>query len=145
MLKELYTDNINLVRINGAYSSPFSSENGVRQGDNQSSMLFNCHINDLLKTLRESDLGIEVNNIKINCLAYADDLVLIADSPKMLNGLLQLLQKWCSEWMVVINTDKTKIVHFRKLNRPISRVQYKIGNSVIEIVPNYKYLGVIMN
>ena len=114
MLKELYTDNINLVRINGAYSSPFSSENGVRQGDNQSSMLFNCHINDLLKTLRESDLGIEVNNIKNNCLAYADDLVLIADSPKMLNGLLQLLQKWCSEWRVVINTDKTKIVHFRK-------------------------------
>ena len=107
--------------------------------------LFNCHINDLLKTLRESDLGIEVNNIKINCLAYADDLVLIADSPKMLNGLLQLLQKWYSEWRVVINTDKTKIVHFRKRNRPISRVQYKIGNSVIEIVPDYKYLGVIMN
>ena len=51
----------------------------------------------------------------------ADDLVLVADKPDSLNELLQALNQWCTDNTMCINSDKTKIIHFRHPKKQISK------------------------
>ena len=66
-------------------------------------------------------------------LAYADDIVLVAESANELQTL-----------HVIVKGDKTQIVHFRKL--PISKATYDIvlRNQNICLVNNHKYLDLIL-
>jgi len=43
------------------------------------------------------------------------------------------------------NVHKTKIVHFRQKQTPVSSFNFKIGDKSLEIVKQYKYLGVMIN
>ena len=48
----------------------------------------------------------------VNCLMYADDLVLISRSEVGLQGLTDKLGDYCKRWRMEVNTDKTKIIKF---------------------------------
>ncbi len=80
-------------------------------------------------------------------MAYADDIVLLADSPENLQKLITIVQNWCTKWRLIINPDKSKIVHFR--NSPKQRTSYEFklcdNGPELEIVDQYKYLGVFMD
>ena len=57
----------------------FSIGNGTRQGSVLSPYLFSsCYLDDLLRKLRELDIGVHVGGLWFGCSAYADDLVLLA-------------------------------------------------------------------
>ena len=43
----------------------------------------------------------------------------------------------------LINTDKSKVMHFRKGRRRRAEFEFKIGNNVLELTEKYKYLGAI--
>ena len=45
---------------------------------------------------------------------FADDIVLLADTEKGLQESLNRLDKFCSNWDLSINIEKTKIVVFNK-------------------------------
>ena len=75
---------------------------------------------------------------------YADDIVLLADSPAVLQLMIDSLHKYCLQWCLKLNLNKSKIVVFRKGGRLRSDLCWKYGNNVIEIVNEYKYLGVIL-
>ena len=68
------------------------ANSGVKQGDNLIFTLFNIFIDDfatyLDKNLTDS---ISLNNIEINHLLYADDLVLMSQSPVGLQHCLNAL------------------------------------------------------
>ena len=66
-----------------------SVSNGVRQGGVLSPLLFNLYIDDLSKKLNNCYLGCTVNDILINHLIYADDLVLLAPSAHALQLLVE--------------------------------------------------------
>ena len=57
--------------------------------------------------------------------------------------LLDKLHGWCKRWRVLINTDKSKLMHFRKGKRKQSVYQFTIGNKTLEFTNSYKYLCVI--
>ena len=57
-----------------------SSNIGVRQGDNTSPTLFKIFINDLVKVFNDSCEPVSLNCLKLNCLMYADDLVLMSET-----------------------------------------------------------------
>ena len=44
---------------------------------------------------------------------YADDMVLIAESPQNLQKMLDTLYDYCTEWKLEVNVQKTKIVAIR--------------------------------
>ncbi len=52
-------------------------------------------------------------NINMSILLFADDIALIADSPKHLQLMLNKVSDWCSKWRLSINEDKTKMILFR--------------------------------
>lgn len=86
-----------------------------------------------------------MGDIKISLLMYADDIVLLADSEDKLQCMLDTLHRWCQKWRVLINTTKSKAMHFRRGRTQRSDYEFKIGNSVLETVDQYKYLGIIFH
>ena len=113
VIETLYTNCKASVNVNGYLTDLFQSEYGVLQGDTLSPTLFGLYINDLAIQLNQCNNGVMTGDRKVNCLLYADDLALIADSEENLQKLLEVLHNWCKQWRMRININKTKIVHFR--------------------------------
>ena len=81
----------------------------------------------------------------MSILMYADDIVLMADSEEKLQSMLDVLNNWCKRWRVVINTSKSKCMHFRKGRSRKTQFTFRVGDSELELVDKYKYLGVIFH
>ena len=141
LIRQLYMNTTNILQINQELSSHFRSEIGVKQGDNLSPSCFCQFINSLIKELQQIKIGVNIGSRKLCCLAYADDIVLLAENEKDLNKLLHTLENWCSRWRVLINTDKTKVMHFRRRRIKQSSFPFRVGNTELETVDKYKYLG----
>ena len=121
----------------------FQVNTGVKQGCVLSPTLFNIYINDLPVSLWEVNAPISFGNIKIDALLYADDLVIIADSPRILQSKLNSLSSYCNLWNLSINPDKPKTMHFRNNRKPLDSTIFKCCNAYITYTDKYKYLGVI--
>ena len=142
-LKNSLTDTSACVRLNGYLTDYFSTLSGVRQGDVLSPNLFSIYINDLLVELRAHKKESEI--ILTNVLAYADDIVLIAEDEQELQRLINIVKDWCTKWKMHINISKTKIVHYRKIRRSRSVFHFKWGDHEIEITNGYRYLGIFLD
>ena len=86
------------------------------------------------------------DNLILNILAYADDIVLFSDNPEQLQEMLNIVSEWCKKWRLKINTDKTKIIQFRKSRKQRNNsCEFLLQGTVLSEVQNYKYLGVIFD
>ncbi len=142
-VKSLYSDVKCCVRINGLYSEWFNVSRGLKQSCLLSPILFNIYINDLLTTLNNFNIGIQIDDDLIAALAYADDLAIMAETERDLNLLLDVLNLWCQRNELSINMDKSKVVHFRSASIPRTDYIFKIGQAVLETVPYHTYLGLL--
>ena len=118
---------------------------GVRQGDNLSPTLFSIFLNDLATGIKSLNAGINIDNYNLTILLYADDIVLLAPSPEMLQQQIDYVHQWCKKWRMNVNSDKTQIVHFRPIRQPRSSFVWKYGEDVLQIVSTYRYLGVYLH
>ena len=118
---------------------------GVRQGDPISPTLFSIYVNDLILHLTDKCPILSYGQHNFNSLVYADDMVLIAETEKELQSMLDELQSWCKKWRLKINQDKSKIIHFRKPNVRETEFDFRISGLPIDKVKTYKYLGVILD
>ena len=66
---------------------------GVRQVDNLSPTLFNVFINDLPSYLQSCLDAVTLQSKKLDCLMYADDIVIFSTSPEGLQNELNYLEK----------------------------------------------------
>ena len=148
----VFEENFFLVTVNGQDSQFFNSNRGVTQGGNLSPVLFSLFLNDLEDHLLADQVnGIPVEYetddfvhfIKIFILLYADDNIILSDSAENLQKSLDSFLKYCSDWKLQVNEIQTKVVIFgaRKTNSYL----FKLGNSRLEIVDNYKYLGTVFS
>ena len=97
------------------------------------------------KTLDEYDNDTHVClSEKISSLLYADDLVLFSSTPEGLQNKLDHLHKYCKEWCLKVNINKSKVIVFNKTGRVINH-NFKIDPENLECVNKYKYLGVILS
>ena len=90
----------------------FNYNRGVRQGCILSPLLFNLYLNDFPFTLdnsRDTDAITLPNGDPLNCLFYADDLVLISQSASGLQKQIDTLQNDVQKWLLKINLRKTKV------------------------------------
>ena len=144
-IKLLYSETFNIIRVNNNFTDWFLSNFGVRQGDTLSPTLFNIFINSLAVELNDLKLGLNCGNTHICILLYADDMVLLANSQSKLQSMLNHIAQWCNKWRIIVNDLKSGIVHFRNTSSKKSEVVFTLGGSIIETVPRYKYLGVILD
>ncbi|XP_053394824.1 uncharacterized protein LOC123524463 [Mercenaria mercenaria] len=130
------------IKINNKVTNWFDCMTGVKQGDNISPTIFSIFINDLVKEVNDLDLGFDLGERKVSMLLYADDIVMFAKTKEDLQSMLNVLHNWCKRWRVLINTDKSKCMHFRKGRTAQTDQIFTVGGNVLEMVETYKYLGV---
>jgi hypothetical protein len=113
------------VRNNQEYSAFFRCDIGVRQGENLSPFLFALYLNDLEKFFIQNDINslekvetLCADNlhiyIKIFALLYADDTIILAETPESLQNALNSFENYCTRWKLKVNLNKTKVVIFCK-------------------------------
>jgi len=58
--------------------------------------------------------GIRLGNEKIYTLAYADDIVVLAEEEDEMRSMISRLEEYVDKKSLVVNVSKTKIVRFRR-------------------------------
>jgi hypothetical protein len=81
--------------------------------------LFKFFINDFPKLFDEKTDTVTLDNTKIPCLLFADDLVLFSNTNEGLQSKLDILNDYCEEWCLGINPKKTKVIIFNKSGKLI--------------------------
>ena len=76
-------------------------------------------------------------------LLFADDMVVLGSSPEDLQYYLDNLYNYCNTWSSSVNTDKTKIVAFRKRGKLKANEHWFYNGQEIEVVNGFNYLGVV--
>ena len=142
ILKSIYDTTTNSIIYNNDLSETFPSNKGVKQGDTLSTTLFNLFINDLPDIFKfEGNNPIPVGNIKISCLTYADDLIIMSTSPVSLQKCINNLEEYCTKWKLEVNLKKTKIMIFNKQGSLMKKYKFLYKNKILENAREYKYLG----
>ncbi len=67
--------------------------------------------------------------------------MIFRDNEEELQKLLDVVHNWTTRWRMLINYDKTKIVHFCPRNMLRSQVNFKCGEKHIQFAESYRYLG----
>ena len=107
LLINMYINQELQVRWGTQTSATFSVSNGVKQGGVLSPILFTVYVNELLQKLEEKRIGCRVGNYFAGCLAYADDLTLLAPTKKGLQFMIDTCEKFANEFEIVFNGSKT--------------------------------------
>ena len=144
IIKNMYSKTEVCVKIDNHRTEFFKSKLGVRQGDNLSPSLFNLYVNDLPSYFDSSCDPVTINETNLNCLMYADDVVLLSTTEKGIQSCVDKLSKFTEDWKMTINNKKTKILVFNKGGR-LKNIKIKYHDSFIECVQKYTYLGVVFN
>ena len=137
----MYSHSICCVKGNYTRSEFFNYDKGVRQGCILSPLLFNLYLNELPFILNNNakDSILLPDGSHLNCLLYADDLLLISTSAEGLQQSLDRLSKYCQDWLLKINPTKATVIVFQKKSRKsaIDKHNFMVSNENIEIVNNY--------
>lgn len=137
-----YYDDLKLIVCNNnEYSSIFSTTLGVKQGGPVSPRLFTIYMEPLSDELNKSGIGINIGNLKLNHLMYADDVLIICDNIADLNKLLEITSEYGLKYELKFNPNKTQ---FMICDRFRSRRKFDspyFNGQRLERVYKLKYLG----
>ena len=140
----LYEGNTATVKIGEFRSRSFQIESGVMQGSKLGPILFSIYINDLLETLQKSNLGVTLWRITVTALGFADDIILLADTPTNLQALIDICVRWSKANGMRFNAGKNKCIVL-PLNTGLKGLAFNLDGVSIEIVSLTKYLGVLLS
>ena len=139
-LRSLYKKTYYRVKCHGRLSPIITENIGVNQGGNASPTLFRHFLSDLGDYLHTHCELCITDDIIVHLL-WADDLVLISDSHKGLQKLLNGLHEFCAKNLMIVNEVKTKVLVYGQKNAP----DIYFNGQRIEAVQSYKYLGNIIS
>ena len=144
IVRSMYQQTKLCVKVNNTRTDFFHSKIGVRQGDNLSPNLFNLFINDLPQYFDQSCDSVSLDNYSINCLMYADDVVLLSESQSGLQNCVSKLEQFSNDWHLNVNMKKTKVLVFNKAGH-LKRINILFKDCPLECVNQYTYLGVVFS
>ena len=143
MMANMYTKARAQVKTPEGPTDTFQCNIGVRQGCPLSPLLFSLFVNDLPDAIAKEVEGVTLNSLKVRCLMFADDLVLLADRPEGLQNSIDILGMYCRTQKLTVNVKKTKVLVFGRKANHHARI-WKYQEHTIETVHQYKYLGVLL-
>jgi hypothetical protein len=88
-------------------SDLFSIQNGLKQGDALSPLLFNFGVGYVIKKAQKNQMGLKLNGTP-RLLAYADDVNLLADNMDTIKRNTETLIDASKDVGLEIDVEKTK-------------------------------------
>jgi len=86
---------------------------GVKQGKPLSPFLFICFIIDMYTFIKDSSFdAVNIDDLQLLLLLFADDTVLFSYSKEGLQFQLNQLFTYCSNWGITVNTVNTVVMFF---------------------------------
>ena len=158
IIYNMYETAKSCVKQQSMISGFFSCNMGVRQGENLSPLLFAIFLNDFetslsskysgLTTIGDLSQILSTENIEfflnMYVLLYADDTLVLAESPQDMQLALDEVGVYCNKWGLSINKTKTKVVIFSR-GKIKTQYNFKIGNIDVSQSSDYEYLGILFN
>lgn len=102
-----YTECTTTITASGQTTRPIPIRRGVKQGDPLSPYLFNMVVDELLCLLTNQGGGLGLGGTRIPTIAYADDLVLLAESRADMQIMVRTTQKFLDRRGMKINPIKS--------------------------------------
>lgn len=129
------------VKIEGEISKGFEVNQGLRQGDVLSTLLFNIALEKVMRRVDESNPGGTLFNRITQNLAYADDIVLLSRRKQELEENLVKLETAGEEMGLKINQSKTKYMLSTRKRQNTKEKTILLNQVEYEWCQNFKYLG----
>ena len=107
-IKEMYSVVQSSVLVGEEQTEMFDLNTGLRQGCVMSPVLFSFFINGLAREIKEKTQGVRVGDAHVRLLMYADDIVLLAESRKDLQEMLDIVTSYSKKWRFRVNPKKGK-------------------------------------
>ena len=140
-IKSLYDGCLLSMRVSGVTGDSQTPSMGLRQGCPLSATLFGLFIDGLHHYLETAvpAAGIQILQMRLRELVYADDICLLASSPERLQALIDALAAYCATLQMEISVPKTKVMVVSAVPAPV--VTFTCNGNAVEQVATFKYLG----
>jgi len=142
MYKDLRTD----ININGSVVTGYNINNGVKQGDALSCIIFILAIDPLIKNIEHN---IDIRPIRKNtyqwpkAYGYADDItILIENDHRSVKAIFQEYEKFSKSSGLYLNADKTEIFTIKPTPRDNFTVKYCNQSVTITLQQQIKINGI---
>jgi hypothetical protein len=108
-------------------------------------VLFCIYIDSLLLSLKSSGSGCFIGEVFLGALGYADDIALLAPTPRAMRAMLSVCDEFATRFHVVFNAKKSKCLHIAPRGRSTLSSNLKpnffIGGNSIDYVDDWAHLG----
>ena len=143
LIKSLYGHVKSCVSLKGRISDFFDNEIGLFQGEILSPILFSLYVNDFESFfISHCNSHYEFQDLSLFLMLYADDMVLFSETVHGLQDLLNNLEKYSDKWKLTVNTEKTKVVVFRKGGIVNGNEKWTYHGRDLDVVNEFIYLGI---
>ena len=95
----------------------------------------------MIHDISEIEMGCKLGLVRLNILAYADDIVIIGDTQEALEALYSKLSNHLENLKLIMNTSKSKCMIFETSRYGSDIREIRLMNDILECVSVYKYLG----
>ena len=141
LIKSYLNNRYQYVQFENCKSDLLEVKTGIPQGSILGPLFFSVLINDIVNSSN-----------KLSFLMYADDTTIyfnLEDFPALnreqeINKELEILNTWFQLNKLTLNVEKTKCMFFHK-RRAVPPINISMNNMPIDIVPHFKYLGIILD
>jgi len=107
---------------------------------------FELYIDDLSKSLCNSNFGCQLDNVSLNHLFYADDMCLLAPSAIGLQGLINICESYGLEHNIIYNNPvKSKCLTILPARYRLSIPTVSLNGIPFEYAKSIKCLGIVIS
>jgi hypothetical protein len=118
----------------------------VRQGGLTSPRLFNLYVDQLIDELSNMHVGCRIDNVSVNNISYADDMVLLSPSVSGLRQLVKTCEAYAKQHGLKYNDKKSEFMVFKgSCKQPGQVPPVYLNGSQLRRVTHFKYLGHIVD
>ena len=156
VVMDLYSDATTMFKTKDGSTARINLLAGVKQGCPLSPLLFNIVMNELIEEIQAANLGMRVAGELVGVMAFADDLVLLAEDEYTMKKILHICERFFDDRCLTLNVKKCLSLRVTPTAKNTNKKAMKVitephrqwkGNFMPSLTFDKlaKYLGINMN